>query len=131
MENPLMNEEFKEEVIHTRENKFKGESTPARPILQSHPKAESEVGINIVAELVQEWLPETLKRFNCSATDVYKAELTVEALNSIPPKYVYIKTEKDFANVDNLKDKYRGRVISTLVHLAINSKSGPKRKIIS
>ena len=131
IENPIINEEFKEEVIHVREVRTKKKAATADELTEHNSVSQNEVGINIVAELVQEWLPQTMKRFNCSESEVCVAELTVEALNRIPPKYVYIKNEKDFANVKVIKEKYKGEVINTLVHLAIKSKNNPKYKRIS
>ena len=126
IENPIINEEFKEEVIHVREVKPKKKANTGDEPTEHNHVSKNEVGINIVAELVQEWLPETIKRFNCGDSEICLAELTVEALNKIPPKYVYIKNEKDFANVKVIKEKYKSEVISTLVQLAIKSKSNPK-----
>ncbi len=109
--NPIIDEKFKEEVILP---KSKQEDKPAK----------SETGINIIEELVQEWLPETMRRFNCPDSDIWKAELTVKALNILPPKYVPVNGTKDYANIQNIKEKYKKQVINTLVKLAIDSKRG-------
>ena len=127
IENPIINREFKEEVIHVREVKSNRKPAPA----VAEQKPANDIGINVVAELVQEWLPVTMKRFNFDNSDIVKAEITVEALNTIPPKYVYIKNETDFANIKTIKEKYKADVINTLVHLTIKAKNNPKHLKIS
>lgn len=116
IENPMINEEFKEDVIHIRQPKSVHKAS-------AQPPASEEVGINIVEELVHEWLPETMRRFCSTDSDINRAEITVQALNQIPPKYVYLRGEKDFEVLQNMKDAYKGEVISTLVRLALSFRS--------
>ncbi len=127
IENPIINQEFKEEVIHTREVRHtKKVSSKADEISALQSGDGGDAGINIVAELVQEWLPETIKRFNFEPSDIFKAEMTVEALNIIPPKYVYVHNENDFASIKGIKEKYKAQVINTLVRLAVKAKNNHK-----
>ncbi|MCX7657579.1 MAG: late competence development ComFB family protein [Oscillospiraceae bacterium] len=107
--NPIIDEKFKEEIILAKDKPD---------------TSKNETGINIIEELVQEWLPETMKRFNCPDSDIWKAEITVKALNILPPKYVPVNGAKDYANIQNMKEKYKKQVINTLVKLAISSKKG-------
>jgi len=125
-ENPLLNEEFKDEMIHSRTAINK---TPATKSMQTvdnsnMPKA---VGINIISELVQENLPSVLERFRCCSCEICKAELTVAALNQIPPQYAYI-TNNSYDDVNKLKDKYKARVVSVLLKLTIQLKNNPIHK---
>ncbi len=106
--NPIINEDFKEGVIYMR-------SAPAR-----EEKTET-VEINVISELVSEWLPQTMKRFNSCDCALCRADITVAALNEIPPKYVRISDETDFEEVKKLKEKYRAQVISTLVKLVLRN----------
>lgn len=118
IENPIINEEFKEEVILIRDTLKNSAQSPVRADSSSRPSGE--VGINAVEELVQEWLPETLRRFRREDSDLYRAEITVQALNAIPPQYVYIRGEKDFAELQKIKDAYKHQVIDTLVRLVLS-----------
>lgn len=110
--NPIINEEFKEGVIlmRTREEK--------KPDI---------VDINIISELVGEWLPVTIKRFNGCDCAVCRADLTVAALNEIPPKYVRISDETDFAEIDRIKEEYRVQVIDTLVKLVLRNHTNHRK----
>ena len=71
--NPIMNEDFKQGVIYVR---------TMEPVIEK-PEA---VEINIISELISEWLPQTIKRFNGCDCAVCRAEITVSALNEIPPR---------------------------------------------
>lgn len=125
-ENPILNAEFKDEMIHSRtaiNNPTVNVQKPSS-VDSNVPKA---VGINIISELVQENLPIVLERFRCCSCEICKAELTVAALNQIPPQYAYV-TNKSFDEVNSLKGKYKGSVINVLVKLVINIKSNPIHK---
>lgn len=122
-ENPIINEEFKEEVIHSR--------TPAPKKKASPAEETSEKKINVVAELVTDWLPQTLRRFKCCDCDVCVAETTVKALNEIPPKYVIINNEEDAKLAERIKEECRPEVLKTLVRLAIAAQKNPKHRKIS
>lgn len=124
-QNPIINEEFKEDVIHSR-----GKAPKMRASSSKQPTVKS-VGINVISELVDEWLPETIRRFKCCDCEICKAEMTVEAMNEIPPKYVSIKNDKDFVKVASMKEKNRRNVINQLVKIALKSKNNPKHKRIS
>lgn len=118
IENPIINDEFKEEVIHIRQTKTSPKAeTPRKP---------SAIEINIVSELVAEILPAAIKRFHVCDCDMCVAELTVEALNLIPPKYVSVSTEKDMENIRAVKEKYRREVTTVVVNLVLKSKSKPR-----
>lgn len=116
-ENPILNEEFKDEMIHSR-------SASEKKIVPDVPKA---IEINIISELVQENLPAVLERFRCCSCQICSAEITVAALNQIPPQYAYA-TNGSFDEVNKLKDKFRAGVVSTLVKLAIQLKNNPIHK---
>lgn len=106
--NPIMNEDFKQGVIYVR---------TTEPVIEK-PEA---VEINIISELIGEWLPQTIKRFNGCDCAVCRAEITVSALNEIPPRYVRISDETDFDEIKALKEELRPSVISTLVKLVLRN----------
>lgn len=120
-ENPIINQEFKDEVIHSRNPAKKA---PAR-------ENRADKGINVVAELVTDWLPQTLRRFKCCDCEVCLAEMTVRALNELPPKYVIINGEEDERLAEKIKEECRPEVLKTLVRLAIAAQKNPKHRKIS
>lgn len=131
-QNPIMNEEFKEEMIHARKSGISAKKMSPEEVREVkvvgtvRPITKTTGGINIVSELVQEWLPETLVRFKCCGCDICRAEMTVAALNAIPPKYVVVESEADFSTVEEMKVKYRPKVIRALVKLALVEKNSPR-----
>ncbi len=128
IENPIINEEFKEDVIHVRTPNLRDRQTK-NSVSENSVKKPAEtkiVGINVVSELVQEWLAESIHRFNICECDVCKAEITVEALNRIPPKYIYIDSKTNYDEVRKIKEKCKSEVIMTLVKIAISRKNLPK-----
>lgn len=131
IENPIINEEFKEEVIHVRIMNKKSEKPHVdEPSVTNINKAEDKkvVGINVVSELVQEWLGETMKRFKICDCDICKAEMTVSALNKITPKYIYIDSKTDYNEVKRIKENYKNEVIKNLVNIAISRKNLPRHQ---
>ena len=116
-ENPILNEEFKDEMIHSRSASEK----------KNDPDVPKAIEMNIIAELVQENLPAVLERFRCCSCQICRAEITVAALNQISPQYAYA-TNGSYNEVNKLKDKYRAGVVSTLVKLAIQLKNNPIHK---
>lgn len=121
-ENPIINEEFKEEVIHSRNPAVKKKTSP---------QLKADKGINVVAELVTDWLPQTLRRFKCCDCDVCVAEITVRALNELPPKYVIINGDEDAKLAERIKEECRPAVLKTLVRLAIAAQKNPRHQKIS
>ena len=107
--NPIIDEEFKQGVIYVRTPKVE------------EPEKPQAVEINIISELIGEWLPQTIKRFNGCDCAVCRADITVAALNEIPPKYVRISEETDFDGIKALKEELRPKVISTLVKLVLRN----------
>ncbi len=125
-ENPILNEEFKDEMIHRRPHEEK--KAEIKPVAKSEtlsvPKA---VGINIISELVSENLLPVLERFRCCTCEICKAEITVAALNQIPPQYAYL-TNGSFDEVNALKEANRPKVVPVLIKLAIQLKNKPIHK---
>lgn len=109
MENPIISEDFKKNVIK--------------------PKAAAQrqyaAGVNVVTELVQEWLPEALRRFRCCTCETCRQMLTVRAMNEIPPRYVIIREDADLMEAEKEKQSYEHTVLLALVRLALEVRSHP------
>jgi len=125
-ENPILNAEFKDEMIHSRNNIDK-KPAPEQPKKAENTTPPKAIGVNIISELVQENLPSILERFRCCSCDLCKAEITISALNQIPPQYAYIKNGSD-AEVNKLKEKNKAKVVSALVKLTFHLKNNPIHK---
>ena len=116
-ENPILNEEFKEEVILHKKNI----EIPEVVEEISLPKA---VGINIISEIIDENLDAVLNRFRCCNCEKCKEEIIIAALNFIEPKYVSNKTTEP-EDLEVMKIKYKSGVVSVLVKYAIQLKNNP------
>ena len=113
--NPMLDEEFKKEVIVPRE----------KELLRNNGR---EVVINITSELISKWLPEALKRFGCCCCDLCLAEASVEAFDRIPPLEIRIKSDKDLKKAEKLKADNLSKVMMTLVQIAVERKKLKKHK---
>lgn len=156
VENPIINKEFKEEVISKRRDMTAApQDTSAHRIaataeptevpkrdasVQSGPVSSTpektavpvserpvikEVTINIISELVRDLLPEAIARFRCCGCEACRAEMTIQALNSMTPKYVNIKTEADLKKLERIKEENKQYVIKALVPIVLKNKNNP------
>ena len=107
-ENPIINAEFKDEIILKR-NIIREEIIEAPTV--------KAVEINIISEIVSENLPSIIERFKCCGCEKCIARMTVEALNHFPAQYVF-PGENSEEEIDTIKQKYRPAVLSLLVRLA-------------
>lgn len=115
-ENPILNEEFKDEVIL---HKSVSEA-PAETLHKTEfPKA---VGINVISEIIDENLDAVLDRFRVCAGDKCKEHITIAALNYIKPQYVPADSI-DAAETEEIKEKYKSSVMSVLVRFALQAKN--------
>lgn len=127
VENPLINKEFKEEVIagrHSSSVPLK-EPVPAPVAVKKTEPAIQEVTINIISELVRDLLPEAISRFRCCSCDKCRAEMTIQALNSLTPKYVNIKNDADLKKLERIKEENKQLVIKALVPIVLKNKNQP------
>ncbi len=118
LENPILNEEFKDEVIHKRTPAQKAEP-PQKPV-----EKPAAIKVNIISELVSENQQAVAERFRCCTCDICMAELTVSVLNELPPKYAYVR-DGSYDEVESLKKKYKAEVVSVLVKHALKLKNNP------
>lgn len=113
--NPLLNEEFKHEMIHTRNNDEN---------LQKVPVAKKNIKVDILEELVKENIDSVIERFNICDCDECKKEITINTLRDTKPVYVDI-VNNDYKEVNTQKEIYKNKVISKLVKSAIRIKTNP------
>lgn len=117
IENPIINNDFKHDVIHAKPDQRK----PQQEQSQTNSK-----GVNVIAELIDELLPEAVDRYKCCKCDVCMAEMTVEILNSVSPKYVNIDTPDGLEQLEKAKSEYREEVIKNMVSIVIKRRANPK-----
>lgn len=116
-ENPILNEEFKDEMILHKN---------AEPEITKSQEIEipKSIGINIISELIEENIDAVLDRFRCCNCEKCKEEITLSALNYIHPQYVASESVKTDEAME-IKEKYRSSVVSVLVKYALALKNNP------
>ena len=122
-ENPILNEEFKDERILNRNSSDK-KIEKVDTINNNQTQQSNPVGINIISELIQENLPTVLERFRCCGCEMCRTHITFTALNQIPPQYAYAN-DKNSSEVTKLKQKYKNSVVTVLVKIALQIKNNP------
>ncbi|NMA80301.1 MAG: hypothetical protein GX967_06610 [Clostridiales bacterium] len=115
--NPMINDGFKEEVIHSR----------------IQPKAANEqnddpkpVAVNVISELVYEIMPEVLSRFNCCTCDVCQAEISIKVMDELGTHYTPIIDENSYRQLNQIKDEKRKIVTRKLVSIAFKYRNMTK-----
>ncbi|MCI7767724.1 MAG: hypothetical protein MSJ26_07095 [Oscillospiraceae bacterium] len=115
--NPILDENFKEEIIRSRENPI-----PVQPV----PSDDGGTEINITSELISQWLPLVMKRFNVCTCGRCTAEATVEAFDKIRPIIVKVKSELDLQRAQEIKLDKEQTVLMQLIRLMIPRKKLPR-----
>lgn len=111
--NPIIDENFKEEIIRSREN-----PEPVKP----KPSAKGGTEINVTSELISQWLPLVVRRFNLCTCDRCYAEMTVEAFDRIKPVTVAVKSDSDLKRAQKIKSEEEQPVLMQLIRLAVERK---------
>ncbi len=137
-ENPLLNDEFKRDVIDPIEKlKNSGSQKTTAPISSSAPMGQAaenakqtpavfkETEINISTELISEWLPSTLKRFKCCDCPRCAAEASAEAFRVIEPVKFTVRSPEDLEKAKELKEEYKRKIMMKLVSIAVARKALP------
>ena len=114
--NPILDENFKEEIIRSRENPI-----PVKPV----PSDDGGTEINITSELISQWLPLVIKRFNVCGCGRCTAEATVEAFDKIRPTIVKVRNEEDLNRAQELKAEKEQTILMQLIRLIIPRKKLP------
>ncbi len=120
--NPMIDENFKEEVI-----KPIGKTKDA-PAVNSRPFDGEETVINITAEVVSGWLPEALRRFGCCTCPRCMADASAEAFAKLPAVKFRVKTREDLAEADRLREQNKQNIMMNLVRIAVARKELPKHQ---
>ncbi|MCL2053610.1 MAG: hypothetical protein FWG90_04090 [Oscillospiraceae bacterium] len=120
--NPMIDEEFKEEVITPR----------LSPEERAEKNAEIEkfrknsVDIDVAAELVSELLPKAMRRFNCCNCPLCFADAMADALDTVPKLKVRLRADNDIKKADALKKKSRRDILLIIIRLVIVRRGLPK-----
>ncbi len=116
--NPMLDQEFKKENIIPKESK--------KIMLNGKTDLEREVTINVTSELISEWMPKLLERFNCCCCDICVAEAAVEAMERTPSILIKVKDKKDIGKAEKLKQDNQMKILMVLVQIAVERKKLPK-----
>lgn len=115
VKNPILDETFKEEIIRSRKN-----PVPVKPV----PSKDGGTEINVTSELISQWLPLVMKRFNVCTCSRCSAEATVEAFEQIRPLIVKVKSDADLKRAQKIKLDKEQSVLMHLIRIII-----PRRKL--
>ncbi|MBQ8569550.1 MAG: hypothetical protein IJ446_10080 [Oscillospiraceae bacterium] len=131
--NPIIDKEFKEDVIRpieeqrTRAAIEAASPKAAAPVSAGHDTGETEV--NIASELVSEWLSPVLERFGCCRCGRCMAEASVEAFERLPMITVKVRSSADLEKVKKIKAENKQKAMMILVSIASARKNMPKHGI--
>lgn len=120
LDNPILNESFKEEMILNRNTLHEEENMSESSVNNE----EQSVKINVIAELVAENIDEAIERFNCCSCELCRAEITASTLEAIGAQYAQIKNNNT-EELEMKKNEFRNLVVSTLVKNIIKLKLNP------
>lgn len=101
--NPILDSEFKEKKITSRKKSARDGGTE----------------IDIAGELVSEFLPKVLERFNCCRCPVCYAEAMSDALERSPTMTIKINSKDDLRQAEDIKRKSRREILTILIRIAI------------
>lgn len=118
--NPILDDKFKQENILAEQIEKEAD---IKPTVHKVPQTGTGVEINVTSELISEWLPAVLKRFNCCTCSLCRAEASVEALEKLTSMKVTVRTEEDMKRADELKESAKRRVLTELIRIAIARRS--------
>lgn len=118
--NPLLDENFKEEMIRSRNN-----PTPVKPV----PSDDGGTEINVTSELISQWLPLVMKRFNVCSCEKCYADAMVDAFDEIRPVIVKVKSEADLERAQKIKFDRELSVLMQLIRIVVKRKKLPRHDI--
>lgn len=114
--NPLLDEQFKEDIIRSRKN-----PRPVQPV----PSGDGGVQINVTAELISQWLPLVMQRFNVCCCERCSAEASVEAYDAIRPVVVKVRSDKDLQRAAAIKKDKEKSVLMSLIAIMAKRRNLP------
>lgn len=106
--NPILDEEFKQEIIQAQKN-----PAPVNPL----PDDNGGTEINITSELISQWLPKVMQRFNVCRCDRCSAEATVAAFDCIKTVKVNVKSDADLKRAQKIKAERQQEVLMMIIKL--------------
>ena len=118
--NPLLDENFKEEMIRSRNN-----PAPVKPV----PSDDGGTEINMTSELISQWLPLVMKRFNVCSCEKCYADARVDAFDEIRPVIVKVKSEADLERAQKIKLDREQSVLMQLIRIVVKRKKLPRHNI--
>lgn len=117
--NPILDENFKEEII--RASKAPQTVTPK-------PSRDGGTEINVISEIISEWVPAVIKRFNICGCDRCSAEFTVKAFNEISPVIVRVRSDADLKKAQQIKADKLQPTLMQLIRIAAERRNLPRHK---
>lgn len=117
--NPILDESFKEEII-------KAQNEPEPPRLERD--SEGRTRINVTSELVSQWLPKVVERFNICKCERCRAEITVRAMDEIRPIIVNVHSDNDIKRAARLKADRQHSVLMQLIGIAAERRDLPRHR---
>lgn len=115
--NPFLDEDFKAEVLRAEQN-----PEPVKPI----PAEDGGTQINITSELISQWVPKVMGRFNICSCERCTAEAMIEAYDMVKPIIIRVKTDADVKKAEKLKSEEQKNVIMQIIRMAVKRKSLPR-----
>ncbi len=115
--NPILDEEFKEEIIKAGE-----EIEPPKVVRDRDGRTQ----INVTSELVSRWLPKVIERFNICKCERCRAEITIRAMDDIRPIIVKVHSDEDIQRAASLKADRQHMVLMQLIAIAAERRSMPR-----
>ncbi|MCM1578999.1 MAG: hypothetical protein NC078_09400 [Ruminococcus sp.] len=112
--NPILDEEFKEEIIKAGE-----ETQSVTPVKGKDGRTQ----INVTSELVSLWLPKVIERFNICKCERCRAEITIRAMDDIRPIIVKVRSDGDLERAARLKADRQHMVLMQLIGIAAERRS--------
>ena len=118
--NPLLDENFKKEMIRSRNN-----PAPVKPV----PSDDGGTEINVTSELISQWLPLVMKRFTICSCEKCYADALVDAFDEIRPVIVKVKSEADLERAQKIKLDREQSVLMQLIRIVVKRKKLPRHDI--
>lgn len=115
--NPILDEEFKEEIIRAQKKP---------QTVKPQKAADGGTEINITSEIIHEWISKVMKRFNVCCCDRCSTEATIEAFDKIKPVIVRVRSDADLKQAQKMKADMLQEILMQLIRIIIARKSLPR-----
>ena len=115
--NPFLDEDFKAEVLRAEQH--------PEPVKQI-PTEDGGTQINITSELISQWVPKVMGRFNICSCKRCTAEAMIEAYDMVKPVIIRVKSDADIKYAEKRKSEEQQNVIMQIIRMAVKRKSLPR-----